>query len=224
VNEASKSVRLYSDVFNRYINDTNLRILDIGAGEDPVTDFALGWDLEQGNAERIDELIGATSWDVVFASHCLEHMTDPHDALKRWFTLVKPNGVLIILVPDEQLYEQGFFPSIFNSDHKATFSMTNSSSRQSKQSIFVPDLISKLEREFDEEIEVEYLAVQDANYDYKLLREAKFAKALFCFSPKLFWRLKPLLDSLEIVPVDQTRSKNVVAQICFILRRNKNNK
>jgi SAM-dependent methyltransferase len=200
VNEASKSVRLYSDVFNRYINDTNLRILDIGAGEDPVTDFALGWDLEQGNAERIDELIGATSWDVVFASHCLEHMTDPHDALKRWFTLVKPNGVLIIL------------------------SMTNSSSRQSKQSIFVPDLISKLEREFDEEIEVEYLAVQDANYDYKLLREAKFAKALFCFSPKLFWRLKPLLDSLEIVPVDQTRSKNVVAQICFILRRNKNNK
>ncbi len=32
-------------------------------------------------------------------------------------------GHLIVTVPDEDLYEQGVFPSTYNSDHKWTFSV-----------------------------------------------------------------------------------------------------
>jgi hypothetical protein len=35
---------------------------------------------------------------------------------------------MIVLVPDEDLYEQGHFPSIFNTDHKSTFILRRPSS------------------------------------------------------------------------------------------------
>ena len=43
------------------------------------------------------------------------------EALSQWWSLVKTNGYMIIVVPHEDLYEQGIWPSIFNIDHKATF-------------------------------------------------------------------------------------------------------
>ena len=48
-------------------------------------------------------------------------MFNPEDALLEWWALVKPGGYLLLTVPDEDLYEQGFFPSRFNFDHKLTF-------------------------------------------------------------------------------------------------------
>lgn len=32
-----------------------------------------------------------------------------------------PGGLMIIVVPHEDLYEQGFWPSLYNLDHKVTF-------------------------------------------------------------------------------------------------------
>ncbi len=61
-------------------------------------------------------------YDFVFASHVLEHM-DPRAALEDWLSLVRPGG-LIVLVPDEDLYEQGHVPSLFNDDHKHTFTIS----------------------------------------------------------------------------------------------------
>jgi hypothetical protein len=45
-----------------------------------------------------------------------------------WWALVKPGGYLVIVVPDEDLYEQGMWPSRFNTDHKATFNLGESKS------------------------------------------------------------------------------------------------
>ena len=37
--------------------------------------------------------------------------------------MLEPGGHLIVTVPDEDLYEQGHFPSDYNRDHKWTFTI-----------------------------------------------------------------------------------------------------
>ena len=41
---------------------------------------------------------------------------------------MRPGGFLVLVVPDEDLYEQGMWPSAFNEDHKATFRLDRPSS------------------------------------------------------------------------------------------------
>ena len=48
-------------------------------------------------------------------------MRDVPKALDQWWALVREGGYLVLVVPDEDLYEQGGWPSLFNTDHKATF-------------------------------------------------------------------------------------------------------
>ena len=98
------------------------RILDIGAGADPVHPGAVAYDLAHGDANRIRDF-APESFDCVYSSHCLEHMHDPVASLRNWWSLVRPGGHLFLIVPDEDLYEQGVFPSRFNSDHKSTFTI-----------------------------------------------------------------------------------------------------
>lgn len=98
------------------------RILDIGAGADPVHPDAVAYDLAHGDANCIREF-APESFDCVYSSHCLEHMHDPVATLGNWWTLVRPGGHLFLIVPDEDLYEQGVFPSRFNDDHKSTFTI-----------------------------------------------------------------------------------------------------
>jgi SAM-dependent methyltransferase len=98
------------------------RVLDIGAGDDPVTPDAVPFDLAHGDANHITAFAPG-SFDCVYSSHCLEHMHDPVASLHNWWSLVRPGGHLFLVVPDEDLYEQGLFPSRFNSDHKSTFTI-----------------------------------------------------------------------------------------------------
>lgn len=98
------------------------RVLDIGAGNDPVTPDAVPFDQEHGDANRITAFAPA-SFDCVYSSHCLEHMHDPRASLHNWWSLVKPGGVLFVIVPDEDLYEQGSWPSRHNNDHKHSFTL-----------------------------------------------------------------------------------------------------
>ena len=49
----------------------------------------------------------------------------------------------MVIVPDEDLYEQGVFPSTFNADHKWTFTISKSESWIDK-SINLFDLLPKL--------------------------------------------------------------------------------
>ncbi len=129
--ECSKSIaRRQSDpnFLNRYFSGDGI---DIGGAPDPLSLYRelfprMGavriWDLSDGDAEAMDGVDDAT-YDFVHSSHCLEHLHDPGLGLANWFRILKPGGYLIVTVPDEDLYEQGVFPSSFNSDHKWTFTI-----------------------------------------------------------------------------------------------------
>jgi len=119
VTEAAKTNRLRGPAFiDRYLRG---RVLDIGAGGDPVCPWAEPFDVAHGDANHITRFRAPESYDTVHSSHCLEHMRDPAAALAEWWALIVPDGFLVLVVPDEDLYEQGFWPSRFNPDHKATF-------------------------------------------------------------------------------------------------------
>lgn len=105
--------------------------IDIGAGSDPISNYkgffpgintARDWDLKDGDAHYMNG-IADNSLDWVHSSHCLEHMVDPMLAMTNWSRILKPKGYMIIMIPDEDLYEQGFFPSRFNGDHKTTWTI-----------------------------------------------------------------------------------------------------
>src|SRR6266568_4143660 len=105
--------------------------IDIGGGYDPLWNYhelfpfmtaCQNWDVDDGDAQQMPDVPDAR-FDFVHSSHCLEHMADPYVALEHWFRILKPGGHLIVLVPDEDLYEQGVWPSTWNADHKRTFTL-----------------------------------------------------------------------------------------------------
>jgi SAM-dependent methyltransferase len=147
--------------------------VDIGGKPDPLAlyrEFFPGirsvktWDLEDGDAQEMAGVADAT-WDFVHSSHCLEHLRDPHAGLRSWLRVLKPGGHLVVTVPDEDLYEQGVFPSTFNRDHKWTFTIRKAKS-WSERSINVLDLVASLGEE-SAPVKVELL---DASYRYELPR------------------------------------------------------
>jgi SAM-dependent methyltransferase len=137
------------------------RVLDIGAGSDPVTPGAVRFDLADGDANRITAFAPA-SFDCVYSSHCLEHMHDPAASLRNWWSLVKPAGFLFLIVPDEDLYEQGLFPSRFNSDHKHTFTIGKKRS-WSPRSVNLYELCAGLEG-----AAIETIQLNDIGYDRRV--------------------------------------------------------
>lgn len=105
--------------------------IDIGAGMDNLGQYAplfplitsvRAWDKPDGDAKLMEGVADA-SYDFVHSSHCLEHLHDPALALQNWVRICKPGGHVLILIPDEDLYEQREWPSTFNSDHKWTFTI-----------------------------------------------------------------------------------------------------
>jgi SAM-dependent methyltransferase len=129
MHETSKAVmrRLHDSRFaTRYFVGDGI---DIGAGSDSLGNYreqfpamrsCRAWDLQDGDAQLMPGVADA-SFDFVHSSHCLEHMRDPGEALQHWLRVLRPGGHLVMLVPDEDLYEQGQWPSTFNSDHKWSF-------------------------------------------------------------------------------------------------------
>ncbi|HYE50046.1 MAG TPA: class I SAM-dependent methyltransferase [Azospirillaceae bacterium] len=149
--ECSKSIprRLRDPNFaTRYFRG---RGVDIGGAPDPLSLYAelfplvegvRIWDREDGDAQYMAGVADDT-FDFVHSSHCLEHIVDPVEGLKNWLRVVKPGGHLVIIVPDEDLYEQGVFPSSFNRDHKWTFSIFKPRS-WSEKSINLVELVQSL--------------------------------------------------------------------------------
>jgi SAM-dependent methyltransferase len=111
------------------------------------------WDRDDGDAQYLHGVPDA-AFDFVHSSHCLEHMVDVAEALRHWIRVLKPGGYLIVTVPDEDLYEQGAWPSRFNRDHKWTFTMAKPAS-WSPRSVNVVDLV----RQFAEALELERLVL-----------------------------------------------------------------
>ncbi len=105
--------------------------IDVGGGIDslalfteffPLIHSLFIYDQQHGDAQLLRN-VADVSFDFLYSSHCLEHMRDPVEAMNNWVRVVKPGGHLVVQVPDEDLYEQGVWPSRFNRDHKATFTM-----------------------------------------------------------------------------------------------------
>jgi SAM-dependent methyltransferase len=122
--------------------------LDIGGGPDslalyteffPLVKNIVIYDTPQGDAQTLAN-VADNAFDFVFSSHCLEHVHDPREALHNWVRVVRSGGHLVVTVPDEDLYEQGVWPSTFNTDHKVTFTICKRTS-WSPVSINLFDLI-----------------------------------------------------------------------------------
>ena len=131
MNETSKSmIRRFHDI--RYANTYFVgKGIDIGCGPDPVSKFAQQfplvtevktWDLPDGDAQLMAGVPDNT-YDFVHSSHCLEHLHDPYEAFDNWLRICKPGGHIITTIPDEDLYEQGVWPSNHNPDHKVSWTI-----------------------------------------------------------------------------------------------------
>lgn len=150
--ECQKSIlrRLHDPAFHQFyfVGDG----IDIGGGYDGLENYARlfprirsvkNWDLPDGDAQLMAGVPDAL-YDFVHSSHCLEHMRDPYEALRNWWRILKPGGHLIVMVPDEDLYEQGVWPSTFNSDHKRTFTIWKNGRSWCADSCNVLNLIQDL--------------------------------------------------------------------------------
>jgi len=100
------------------------------------------WRAEDGDAAS---LAGVPDWhfDFVHAAFALQRQEDPAAALSHWFRVVKPGGHLVILVPDEDLYEQGVFPSNFAKGHRWSFTVFKSRSFHGRSTNLL-DLVLRL--------------------------------------------------------------------------------
>lgn len=144
--------------------------IDIGSGSDSLSQYCeffplvksiRSWDLVDGDAQFMQG-VADNSYDFVHSSHCLEHMHDPKVARDNWVRIVKHNGHLVLIVPDEDLYEHGQFPSVHNADHKTTFTIFKRSSSSSR-SVNLIDLL----KEVTGAIQILKVELCDGTYRYK---------------------------------------------------------
>jgi SAM-dependent methyltransferase len=197
--------------------------IDIGCGPDPVLPNVMPFDLAHGDANEILRFVHR-KFDFVYASHCLEHMLDPRKAIGQWWELVKPGGALFVIVPDEDLYEQGFWPSRFNRDHKWTFTIAKHSS-WSPVSVNLLELARTLPGG-----EVVDIRLFDTAYDRGLQVNGQAAGTLSWRARRALGRAaygllrlsgidKDALKRAFIRPLDQTAFPDTLAQIQCIVRK-----
>lgn len=136
--------------------------IDIGCGPDIVkVPDVVGFDIEDGDANHLSTYFPEETFDFVHSSQSLEHMHDPRATLHDWLKVVKTGGCIVCTIPSWELYEGMVWPSRYNGDHKATFSMSLRGS---------PAPLHFLVPEFLKEFPVEVLLCRlvDTNYDYKV--------------------------------------------------------
>lgn len=112
----------------------NGRCVDLGCGPRKVWPHVIGVDngadtklfgipmqpdLQVDTCEALP-VFGDAAFDCVFSSHLLEHIRDHRRALREWWRIVKPGGVLILYLPHKDLYPNIGQPGA-NPDHKHDF-------------------------------------------------------------------------------------------------------
>lgn len=137
------------------------KIIDVGAGDDFLPfDNVTSFDWPQGDANKLSTYFKENTFDILHSSQCLEHMFNPSKALKDWIKVVKPNGHLIITVPDWELYEHKTWPSKTNPDHKSSWSMTIKTA-PTPQHVYIPDFL----KSFKDSVKVLLSRLVCTNYD-----------------------------------------------------------
>ena len=146
--------------------------LDVGGGKDslaiyqhffPLLKNVFRYDVEYGDGQYLEN-IPDNEFDCLYSSHCLEHLESATVALTNWLRVVKPGGFLVITIPDEDLYEQGFWPSRFAGEHhKATFTIQKKES-WSPVSTNVLSLLAGL----NGQVRIHKVELIDSGYHYGL--------------------------------------------------------
>ena len=145
--------------------------IDIGGFPDPLTLYSeffplirniRVWDLQDGDAEFMQSIDDETL-DFVVSSHCLEHLNDPFIGLNNWFRILKPGGHLVVTIPEEDLYEQGVWPSNKNLDHKWSFTIWKEESWAPK-SVNVMTLLQSL----GPYVDIRSITVEDSGFRYQV--------------------------------------------------------
>jgi ubiquinone/menaquinone biosynthesis C-methylase UbiE len=167
MNETSKAlIRRLQDVrfANTYFKGDGI---DIGAGPDPINKYSQQfplmntlkvWDIQDGDAQYMKGVEDNT-YDFVHSSHCLEHLRDPYEAFENWIRICKPGGHIITTIPDEDLYEQGVWPSSHNLDHKTSWTIL-------KESSWSKDSINLIEFLYQYSDKIEVLKVELINQSF----------------------------------------------------------
>jgi len=146
--------------------------LDIGYGGDPIIPSAICIDLEKRYAsyENFPQHLHGDGadlhWfkdnvmDYVYSSHVLEDFENTESVLKEWIRVVKPNGRIILFLPDEQAYrnhctKQGLPP---NAHHiHETFSLN-----------YLMEILKSIEN-----VEVEHSTPLVHHYSFELVLRKK---------------------------------------------------
>lgn len=141
--------------------------LDIGCGQDIISRYAewfplmkdvRGWDQVDGDGMVLNT-IQDNSYDFIHSSHSLEHMSDPYIAMENWLRVLKPGGHLILTVPDEDMFEQGIWPSRYaGADHITSWTIYKKKS-WSPKSINVFDFFTKFDN-------IELLKIEKIDISY----------------------------------------------------------
>lgn len=86
--------------------------LDLGWGGDPISASAIKVDMSDFPGTNIVGDASNLVWfqsgalDFVYSSHLLEDFEDIPTVLNEWFRVLKPEGVLVLYLPTEQVYRE----------------------------------------------------------------------------------------------------------------------
>ncbi len=154
--------RIKNGDFKKYLHGYGI---DIGGGDDclklppDVKGNVYLWDFADGDAQYLHKFKGGGTFDFVYSSHCLEHMRNITTALANWIRVCKVGGILYICVPHETYYEKDTWPSMYNMDHKHSFTLDQKSSLPKNV------VITKFLKRFRSYIEILEIRENLKNYD-----------------------------------------------------------
>lgn len=104
-------------------------VLELGCGAEKVCPWAVSCDISSPAADlkldvsprsgALTEALKGRVFDVLFSSHCLEHVDAPIlGILRHWIGFVRPGGLMILYLPDERIYRYDpSKPTRRNPDH-----------------------------------------------------------------------------------------------------------
>lgn len=143
------------------------RGIDIGSGDDPLPfEGCEPFDQQHGDANEMLKYFKPGTFNYVHASHILEHVKDAKASIGQWIKLLKKGGHLIGEVPSWELYEHRRPISIWNPDHKSTWSMWSKKGGGALPHYHAPTFFADVAKAFGASIV--QVRLVDTNYNYQL--------------------------------------------------------
>ena len=98
--------------------------------------------------------------DYIISSHTFEHIDNPELALKECIRVVKPEGLIYIVIPDKRYHLHSTDPSI-PKELRAPSEM-------------VPDDLEKLVNKFKDKVDILFFNARDNNFEVDVLMRVKY--------------------------------------------------